>query len=151
MSISELFKGKAAGRHVTSEGTEEWYDDHEQLHRANDKPAQTDSQGGKAWFRHGQLHRDGDKPAIEAANGDRAWYQNDVLHRDRGPAIVYADKSKEPEYWLNGRKMTQEERRARDADFAAAAAKQNGETVKSEINNGAGQPVAPLKRIQLKR
>lgn len=151
MSISELFQGKSAGRHVTSEGTEEWYDDHEQLHRDGDQPAQTDSQGGKAWFQHGKLHREGDKPAIEAANGDRAWYQNDALHRARGPAIIYADPHKEPEYWLNGRKMTEEERIKRDAAFAAAAAKKNGETVKNEITHGTGQTVTPLKRIKLKR
>lgn len=151
MSISELFKGKTAGRHVTSNGEEEWYDDNEELHRDGDLPARTDSRGGKAWFKHGKLHREGDKPAIEAANGDRAWYENDVLHRERGPAVVYADKSKAPEYWLHGRKMTDDERIARDAAFAAAAAKKNGETVKSEMTHGTGQPVTPLKRIHLKR
>jgi hypothetical protein len=151
MAISELFNGKTPGRHVTSEGAEEWYDDHERLHRADDLPAVTDTFGGKAWFRHGKLHRENDQPAIEAANGDRAWYENDVLHRERGPAVVYADKSKAPEYWLHGHKMTDDERIARDAAFAAAAAKKNGETVKSEMTHGTGQPVTPLKRIHLKR
>jgi len=151
MSISELFKGKTAGRHVTSDGNEEWYDDNEQLHRDDDLPAQTDSHGGKAWLQHGKLHREGDKPAIEAANGDRAWYRDGVLHRAHGPAIVYADPNKEPEYWLHGRKMTEEERLQHDAAFAAAAAKAAGEAVKGEINNGTAQKVVPLKPIHLKR
>jgi len=151
MSISELFKGKTAGRHVTSNGEEEWYDDNEELHRDGDLPARTDSRGGKAWFKHGKLHREGDKPAIEAANGDRAWYCDGVLHRDHGPAIIYADKNKEPEYWLAGRPMTDAERAQRDADFAAARAAAAGEAVKGEINNGTAQKVVPLKPIHFKR
>lgn len=151
MSISELFNGKTPGRHVTSEGGEEWYDDNEQLHRDNDLPARTDSHGGKAWLIHGRLHRNGDKPAIEAANGDRAWYKNDMLHRENGPAVIYADKNKEPEYWLNGHKMTDAERAARDAVFAAAAAKAAGEAVKNEIGNGTAQRFTALKPLHLKR
>lgn len=150
MSFAELFQRKAAGRHITSDGDEEWYDDQEQLHSNNDLPAQIDSHGGKAWFQHGKLHRENDKPAIEAANGDRAWYQNDQLHRDRGPAVVYADQNKEPEYWLHGRKMTDDERIRRDADFAATAAKKNGEAVRDSIQHGAQTTVRPLKKISFK-
>lgn len=151
MSFSELFQRKAAGRHVTSDGDEEWYDDQEQLHRDNDLPAQIDSHGGKAWFQHGKIHRDNDKPAIEAANGDRAWYQNDQLHREHGPAVVYADPEKEPEYWLHGRKMSDTERIQRDADVAAAAAKKNGEAVRDSIRKGAQQTVKPLSPIKLRK
>lgn len=151
MSFSELFQRKAAGRHVTSAGDEEWYDDQEQLHRDNDLPAQIDCHGGKAWFQHGKLHRDNDKPAIEAANGDRAWYQNDQLHRENGPAIIYADPHKEPEYWLHGRQMSDDERIARDKAFAAAAAKKNGEAVHGSMCKGAQKTVKPLKKINFKR
>lgn len=151
MAISELFNGKTPGRHVTSEGAEEWYDDHERLHRADDLPAVTDTFGGKVWFQHGQMHRDGDKPAIESANGDRAWYKNDVLHRENGPAIIYADPGKEPEYWLNGHPMTDEERTARDAVFAAAAAKKNGEDVCDSVRHATPNNVKPLNLIKFKK
>jgi len=151
MSISELFNGKTPGRHVTSEGDEEWYDDNEQLHRDNDLPARTDSHGGKAWFIHGKLHRDGDKPAIEAANGDKAWYHNDTLHRENGPAVIYADKNKEPEYWLNGHKMTDAERAVRDAALAAAAAKKNGEEVCDSLRHATPNNVKPLNLIKFKK
>lgn len=32
-----------------------------------------------------------------------------ALHREDGPAVVYLDKSKENEWWLEGRKVTEEE------------------------------------------
>lgn len=151
MSFSDLFSRKAAGRHVTSEGDEEWYDDNEKLHRDGDQPAQTDTHGGKAWFQHGKLHRDGDKPAIEAANGDRAWYQDDVLSRETGPAITYADKSKEAEYWLKGERMTDEQRAAIDPAFKTALLQKNGDQAAEAVRNGSTRDVAVLKSPTIKR
>lgn len=29
-------------------------------------------------------------------------YVNGILHCETGPAVIYHDKSKKPEYWLNG-------------------------------------------------
>lgn len=145
MSFSDLFSRKAAGRHVTSEGDEEWYDDNEQLHRDDDLPAQTDTHGGKAWLQHGKLHRGGDKPAIEAANGDRAWYKDDVLSRATGPAVMYADKMKEAEYWLDGKPMPDDMRAAIDPAFKAALLAKNGDAAAEAVRNGCTRDIPLMK------
>ena len=46
-----------------------------------------------------QLHRE-DGPAIEWADGSKEYWLNGMLHREDGPAVELADGSKE--YWLNG-------------------------------------------------
>jgi hypothetical protein len=52
------------------------------------------------WYLNGKLHRE-DGPAIEYANGTKEWYLNGKCHREDGPAVEYADGSK---YWyLNGK------------------------------------------------
>ncbi|MFN7113881.1 MAG: hypothetical protein ACK4PK_05925 [Alphaproteobacteria bacterium] len=145
MSFADLFSRKAAGRHVTSEGVEEWYDDNEQLHRDGDLPAQIDPDGGKAWLQHGQPHRANDKPAIEAANGDRAWYENGVLSRKTGPAIVYADKSKEAEYWLEGKPMPDDMRATIDPAFKAALLAKNAAAAAETVRNGCTRDVPLMK------
>lgn len=150
MSFSDLFQRKAAGRNVTSEGDEEWYDNHEKLHRDGDLPAQIDSAGGKAWFQHGKLHRENDKPAIEAANGDRAWYENGELSRKTGPAITYADKTKEAEYWTQGRLMTQAERAAIDPVFKDKIAAAEGVQAAQNIHAGCPQKVKTMARISFR-
>lgn len=150
MSFSDLFSRKAAGRHVTSDGDEEWYDDQENLHRGDDLPAQTDSHGGRAWFQHGQLHRDHDKPAIEAASGDKAWYLNNVLSRATGPAIVYADKTKEPEYWLDGQPMTDTQRATIDPAFHTAQLAKMAAAEADGVRNGTQQPTRIMKRLSLR-
>jgi hypothetical protein len=50
---------------------------------------------------NGRLHRE-DGPAIEYADGTKEWYLNDRRHREDGPAIEYADGSKE--WYLNDRR-----------------------------------------------
>jgi hypothetical protein len=47
------------------------------------------------------LHRE-DGPAIEYADGSKEWYLNGKRHREDGPAIEYADGSKE--WYLNGKR-----------------------------------------------
>jgi hypothetical protein len=47
-----------------------------------------------------QLHRL-DGPAIEYANGSKQWWQNGKLHRLDGPAAEYANGDKE--WWQNGK------------------------------------------------
>ncbi|MDP2205253.1 MAG: hypothetical protein Q8K65_03000 [Alphaproteobacteria bacterium] len=151
MSFSDLFSRKAAGRHVTSEGDEEWYDDNEQLHREDDLPAQTDTHGGKAWLRHGQPHREDDKPAIEAANGDRAWYENGVLSRKTGPAVTYADKAKEAEYWLEGKPMPDDMRAAIDPAFKTALLAKNADAAAETVRNGCTRDVPLMKSPTIQR
>ena len=56
------------------------------------------------------LHRD-DGPAIEYADGSREWFLNGKLHREDGHAVEYADNSKE--WYLNGEELTEEEFNAR--------------------------------------
>ena len=46
-----------------------------------------------------QLHRE-DGPAIEWADGSKEWYRNGQLHREDGPAIEY--KSGTEEWYLFG-------------------------------------------------
>jgi len=151
MSFSDLFSRKAAGRHVTSEGDEEWYDDNEQLHRDDDLPAVSDSFGGKAWLWHGKFHRGSDKPAIEAANGDRAWYEHGNLSRKTGPAVTYADKSKEPEYWLDGYPMPDETRAAIDPVFKAALLAKNGDAAAEAVRNGSTRDVPLMKSPTIRK
>ena len=60
-----------------------------------------DDAGTTCWYKdakHSIRHRDGG-PAIEYANGSKEWWQNDQYHRTDGPAIEYADGSKE--WWQN--------------------------------------------------
>ncbi|HCS22353.1 MAG TPA: hypothetical protein PLW48_01090 [Alphaproteobacteria bacterium] len=151
MSFSDLFSRKPAGRHAPSEGGEEWYDDNEQLHREGDLPAATDPEGGKAYFIHGVLHRGGDLPAIEAANGDRAWYENGQLSRAFGPAVTYADKTKKPEYWLDGKPMPDERRAAIDPVFAQTLRAARNDTIDAEIKNGSVRDVPLLKPATIQR
>lgn len=151
MSFSELFSRKAAGRHVTSDGDEEWYDENEQLHREGDLPAVTDSFGGKAWLWHGKFHRGGDKPAIEAANGDRAWYEHGNLSRKTGPAVIYADTSKEPEYWLDGHPMPDEVRAGIDLAFKAALRAKNGDAAAEAVLSGSARDVPLMKSPAIRK
>jgi len=41
----------------------------------------------------GNLHRE-DGPAIEWADGSKEWWINEKLHREDGPAIEWADGTK---------------------------------------------------------
>jgi len=47
----------------------------------------------------GELHRV-DGPAVEYADGSREWWLDGKLHRADGPAVERADRS--CEYWLDG-------------------------------------------------
>jgi hypothetical protein len=53
-------------------GTKEWLDDYE------------------------KLHRDRNRPAIEYANGDKEWFRHGKRHRENGPAVIYGKKK----YWF---------------------------------------------------
>lgn len=56
--------------------------------------------GTKRWFNsEGKLHRI-DGPAVEYANGSKEWFQNGDLHRVGGPAAEYANGIQE--WWING-------------------------------------------------
>ena len=59
-----------------------------------------DKWGTKQWYnKKGQLHRT-DGPAVVYADGTKQWWQNDERHRTDGPAVVYADGT---EIWfING-------------------------------------------------
>ncbi len=59
------------------------------------------------WFnKEGQVHRIGG-PAVEYADGDKFWFQNDKRHKLDGPAIELVKGYKE--YWIEGKKYTEEE------------------------------------------
>ena len=61
---------------------------------------------GTFWQLNGKVHRE-DGPAVEYANGSKEWYRNGKYHREDGPAIEWADGSKY--WWLNGKQYTEEE------------------------------------------
>jgi 2'-5' RNA ligase len=64
-----------------------------------DSTPETDSNGDTFWYNSkGKLHRT-DGPAIEWADGSKEWYVNDKLHRTDGPAIERANGDKE--WWVN--------------------------------------------------
>ena len=50
---------------------------------------------------NGKLHRD-DGPAIEWADGSKEWWKDGKLHRDDGPAVEWADGSKV--WYKNGKR-----------------------------------------------
>ena len=100
--------------------------------------AREEPDGSKYWFRNGLRHRI-DGPAIEHPDGTKVWFQNDLLHNIDGPAIIgyigfydkgdfygvfykdgvlgYKDESTlelvekgwYEEYWVNGKRLTEEE------------------------------------------
>ena len=60
---------------------------------------------GTFWRLNGNLHRE-DGPAVEWADGTKEWYINDKLHREDGPAIERADGSK---FWYRNDKLHRED------------------------------------------
>jgi hypothetical protein len=72
-----------------------------QYHSFDDKPAVVGASGNQYWYQHDKLHRDNDKPAVVYANGNQHWYQNGNAHRDNDlPAVVCADGYRE--WYQNG-------------------------------------------------
>ena len=51
------------------------------------------------WYLNGELHRE-DGPAVEWANGSKQWYLNGNRHRENGPAVEWFNGFKS--WWLNG-------------------------------------------------
>ena len=66
------------------------------------------SSSNTQWFKLGtnQRHRE-DGPAIEFADGSKEWYLNGKRHREDGPAIENADGYKH--WYLNGKNLTEAE------------------------------------------
>ena len=53
------------------------------------------------WRNHNdKLHRE-DGPAVEYANGTKQWWFNGKRHREDGPAVEYTDGTKQ--WWFNGK------------------------------------------------
>ena len=77
-------------------------------HDITGKPIMTiDKNGNKVWRINGNgpIHRE-DGPAIDYADGTKEWRLNGERHREDGPAVwFYGHK----EYWLNGKEVTEEE------------------------------------------
>ena len=66
-----------------------------------------DALGDKRWYLpNGNLHRE-DGPAVEYADGTKEWYLNGQRHREDGPAIEYANGDKR--WYLNDKQMTEDE------------------------------------------
>ena len=53
-----------------------------------------DSDGTRKWYdKNNKLHRD-DGPAVEYANGSKEWFQHGHLHREDGPAVEWCNGTK---------------------------------------------------------
>jgi hypothetical protein len=75
---------------INRHGKMSWYD-HGLIHRDNDLPAIITSEY-KTWYKYGKVHRDNDKPARVFSDGFEEWYQNDKLHRENDqPALIHSD------------------------------------------------------------
>jgi hypothetical protein len=57
---------------VNVNGTKQWYNENDKLHRL-DGPAIEYADGGKSWWVNGERHRL-DGPAVEWPNGDKEWW-----------------------------------------------------------------------------
>jgi len=66
----------------------EWRNECGELHRENDLPALTRSDGTKQWWINGKLHRDNDKPAIIRSNGIKEWWFNGRPFRKNKKPII---------------------------------------------------------------
>ena len=62
-------------------------------------------ENGTFWRFNSKLHRK-NGPAIEYADGSKQWYINDKLHREDGPAIERANGSKQ---WYINDKLHRED------------------------------------------
>ena len=51
------------------------------------------------WYLNGKIHRV-NGPAVEFADGTREWWSNGKIHRVNGPAIEFADGTKH--WYING-------------------------------------------------
>lgn len=60
--------------------------------------------------RDGLLHRE-DGPAVEYADGSREWFLDGQRHREDGPAIEYHDGTHE--WYLDGKLLSEDEFEAR--------------------------------------
>ena len=57
------------------------------------------------WYKNGKYHRE-DGPAVKYADGSKEWWLNDNLHRDGGPAVEKANGDK---YWYKNGKRHRED------------------------------------------
>ena len=76
---------------VYNDGTKEWRNDQNCLHRIGG-PAIISPSGVEEWWFDGALHRD-DGPAVTRDDGSEAWYRNGLRHREDGPATVFPNGS----------------------------------------------------------
>lgn len=90
---------------VKENGDKYWYKNY--MRYREDGPAIEYANGSKSWYMNDKFHRE-DGPAFEGVDGETLWYRHGDLHREDGPAVEWKDGHHE-EYWLHGRKLTQEE------------------------------------------
>ena len=64
----------------------------------------TDHGGNPDWKQIYELHRI-NGPAIQWADGDQDWYKLGKRHRTNGPAVTRIGRK--PQYWVNGKQVTE--------------------------------------------
>ena len=99
-----------------------------------------DERGTKRYFSDREmtiLHRE-DGPAIEWANGSKEWYINDKLHREDGPACEYAAGGK---HWCINGKLHREDGPAFEGADGGKQWYINGKQLTEEEFNARMNPV----------
>ena len=76
------------------------------------------------------LHRE-DGPAVEWADGSKEWFINDNRHREDGPAVEGADGTKE--WWINGKYLTEAQFNALKAPCAGKVVEIDGKKYKLSL------------------
>ena len=70
-------------------GTKKWYNNNNEIHRDQDKPAVIYKNGSKIWCINNELYRDQDKLAKIYNTNEKLWYKNNKIHRMRGYACYW--------------------------------------------------------------
>lgn len=101
----EIQRYQAMGGTVKTDhsGNRTWMTNYE-YHRLGG-PAIEGVRGERQWFVDGLRHRD-DGPAMITPYS-RAWYKQGKLHREDGPAVEYPDYPNAKQYWINGKRYTE--------------------------------------------
>lgn len=109
----------ADGPTIDRWGNKYWRDENGKLDR-DGGPAFVGRDGTLWWYTHGKLDRDGG-PALEYAGGTKEWFRKGVKHNLYGPAVDYSGDDSlwdmDNEWWVDGKKYTEEEFPAAVADF----------------------------------
>jgi len=94
---------------VFDNGDIHWYKPGTSTHHRKGGPAIEFGNGSVHWCIDGSIHRE-DGPAIIDPDGSKFWYKKGQLNRLDGPAVDRPfDSLKNNEWWIDGKKLSEEE------------------------------------------